>query len=255
MKTLERNKNGIATIQTENGIAQAKIPSGHTALGLVAMNGIIHGGDYNENGWVYINGKQHRKWHITVENTRIWKPKMRDLVYLYNVYKKTQDYNKILWERISKIMQNMWKTCSHNEKNKVILHAVPTHSFENNIDSNAWCEYTIGQSRYPGAKEDQLAFSFDWVDGKPEKIMHPEEGQKFYELERYIYGTCCNRSGKARNVFFEAMKRTLPIPDAYKIITFEFKEDKFVFHTQFKRHTVEWEMFDERCEFEVRTIV
>ena len=105
--------------------------------------------------------------------------------------------------------------------------------------------------------EDSLSFYFQWIDdGPPKKILNQELGQRLYEEERRWMDSCLKRSWKARSVFYEAMKRSLPKATESKVICLQFGEDSFWFYTVNKGPQCHWwEMFDDRYKFEMRRIV
>ena len=245
----ERNEKGIVKM----GTTTAKIPCDRSMLGVVGLNGLINGGVYKEDGLVYLNGKPVRKWHVKVGDVRLWEPKLNDLPALYRLYKKTRAANNLQWNRIAKVMDELWALRKSKKNTRVIAHAIPTHHFEWNKDTKPWWEYTIEPASFGS---EGLGFYFQWVDEKPKKVLNHTLGQRLYEEERRWYDTSCKRAWKARSVFYEAMKRSLPKATEHKVISLQFGEDTFWFYTFSKGPTCHWwEMFDDRYQFEIKRIV
>lgn len=212
---------------------------------------MINEGECKEDGYVYLNGKPVRKWHVRVCDCRIWEPKLDDIPYLYRLYKKTKEANTKQWNRIAKIMEELWTLRTSKKATHVTAHAIPNHHFEWNKKSKPWWEYTIDKRL-----NNALSFSFQWVDEKPKKIINHKLGQLLYEQERRWWDTCLKRSGKARTVFYEAMKKSLPKATENRVISLQFENDTFWFYTT--SHGMGyylWEMFDDRYKFEMRRIV
>jgi len=250
---MTRNAEGeVVTVGLGGEKITAKIPTNRTALGLIATNGLVDGAEYKENGWVYFDGKEYRKWHVMFQNIRIWEPKFSDLKYLYGLYKKTQVANSNAWNTIREILNTLWKTRRKGQRD-VIAHAKPTHQFEwQEWRKEPWWEFKVS-NHYP---DYGLSFSFDWLEGKPKKLVNHELGEKLYYLEQRWYNNTSRRAGKVRTIFFEAMKRSLPKANEDRVICLKFGEDSFWFYTKNNGPKAYWwEMFDDKYEFEIKNIL
>lgn len=255
MQTIaQRNAEGIVTMTGDDGrTVQAKIPTNRSMLGIIGVNGLVPGGDYRNDGWVYFAGCPIAKWHSTFERIRIWDPKFNDLPALYRLYKKTQAANEEAWVHISRVLERIWDK-GPRKNNEVIAHALPSHTFEWHNDTQPWWEYKVHKG-FCG--EEGLSFSFNWIDeGKPKKLVNHTLGQRLYNLERRWWDTTSKRFCKARTIFRAAMKRSLPKPEVNKVIALQFGDDTFWFYTVNKGpKVVWWEQFEDEYQFEIKRIV
>ena len=241
----QRDSNGVVT----TGEMSATIPQEYSMIGVLATNGIINGGDYREDGFVYINNKPVKKWHITQGGIRLWQPKLNDLQSLYKLYKKTRKARDLAWNEVREVLKKLW---GNNNKDYVVkAHVQPTHKFTIGVSSNPWWEYNIRNDETTG-----ICYGFDWLDEKPKKLCNPELGQELYNRERRYYHTISSRHGIVRQIFYEAMKKSLPKPTENKAIVLQFDTDNYWFHTDYKmRNFYYWEMFDNNYSFEMKRIV
>lgn len=255
MTLAQRNEEGIVTMADDDGnTISAKIPTNRSMLGIIGVNGLISGGEYRNDGWVYWNEQPVRKWHTTFERIRIWEPKFDNLPALYRLYKKTRGKNDVAWQNISSVLHQIWKR-GPRKNNEVIAHALPTHTFEWNKDTQPWWVFKVHNETHGELKG--LSFSFNWIDeGKPDVLVNHDLGQKLYDLERRWWDTTCARASKVRTIFFEAMKRSLPKPTAYKVISMQFGEDTFWFRTEMVQGGYWiWKMFDDQYQFEIKKVI
>lgn len=230
------------------GNVSAKIPKTRGMLGIVGLNGLINNGEYREDGFVYLNDKPVRKWHVNVDEIRLWEPKLKDLSSLYELYKKTQDLNNITWGKIHKIMVALWG--NHKEGYEVKVHAKPTHKFTPTKSTDPWWEYRISKSSPFG-----LGYSFDWLDEKPKKLQNAKLGSELYYLDMVRYKNTASRYYKAKSIFYHAMKCSLPKASEHKIMMIQFKNDSFVFYTVSNNGYWYWSMFDDQYKFETKRIL
>ena len=250
----QRNAEGIVTLSGDDGrTVQAKIPTNRSMLGIIGDNGLIDGGDYRNDGWVYFGGKPLRKWHSTFERVRIWEPKFKDLPSLYRLYKKTQAANEEAWVHISRVLQRLWDK-GPRKNNEVIAHVLPSHTFEWHKDTQPWWEYKVHKGV---CGEESLSFSFQWIDeGKPEKLVNHTLGQRLYNFERRWWDNTAPRYNKARTIFYESMKRSLPKATENTVLSLQFGEDAYWFYTKSRGPNIHWwEMFDDQYKFTIKRIV
>jgi hypothetical protein len=250
LEIASRNSEGCVSVLSQDGTyVTAKVPQDRSMLGIMGVNGIIPGGDYRDDGWVYFNGLPVRKWHSKIDSVRIWEPKMKNLPDLYRLWKrvKTSDHNQ--WERISDVLSKLWG--NHKAGDIVKAHAMPVHNFEWTKTSQPWWEYHIRNIYGEG-----LSFGFDWLDKKPKRLSHPDLGQKLYELEWRWWGSGCVRVRKVQTIFYAAMKNSLPKATEDKVIALQFGDDTFWFYSVNKGpKVVWWEQWNDRYAFEMKRIV
>jgi hypothetical protein len=259
METLEqpmllakRNAQGEVRLTVANKTVAATIPRDRSMLGIVGVNGLINGGEYQNDGWVYFNGERCRKWHIKYQGVRVWEPHFNDLLYLYRLYKRTQQANQAQWQHIAKILHEIWES-GPVKNNEVIAHAQPTHNFTWNKDTKPWWVFKVHRELdgYEG-----LSFGFDWLDNKPKKLVNHYLGQRLFDAERRWSSTTCARTYKARIIFYEAMKRSLPKPVMNQALVLQFGEDSFWFYVVNRGpQAVWWEQFGDQYQVEVKRVV
>jgi len=92
------------------------IPSNRTALGLLGTNRANDGDDFREDGWVYNEEVQMRKWFGNVDDSkhrRIWLPKLLDLVTLeatrWRVYERSKRIIDRSWPLMFRMMTDVGK--------------------------------------------------------------------------------------------------------------------------------------------------
>ena len=248
---MERNSVGEITIDNNDGsVVSATIPRDRSALGVIATNGLINGAEYREDFWAYVNGQRVRKWHSHFAGIRIWEPKFDDLNTLYRIYKKTHAADSAAWHAIREVLNALWETRREDQR-EVIAHAKPTHHFQwQSWKKEAWWAFNVSNGEYG------LSFGFNWLEGKPKKLVNHKLGEKLYYLERRWYNNTCSRLSKVKTIFFEAMKRSLPKVNEDRVICLKFGEDTFWFYTVNKAPNYYcWEMFKNSYKFEIKKIV
>ena len=245
MKILaQRSKNGVVTA----GNATATIPTNYSMVGMFGTNGIIDGGEYKNDGLVYINNKPAKKWHVSHDGIRLWEPKLNDLPSLYKLYKKTQKANNLEWNNVREVLIKLWS--NHKQGDVVRAHVSPTHNFTWNKPSTPWWEYNITDNG------DGLGFSFHWLDEKPKRLINYQLGQELYNMERRWYDTTSHRVFKVKCIFYEAMKKSLPTATENKVISLQFGDDTYWFHTNSNGSNYHWwEMFKDSYSFEIKKIL
>ncbi len=146
--------------QVTNGTLKATIPDDISMLSVFTMNDFIHGGNYRDDGWIYVDNKPIRKWFRKVDSVLLWFPKLRDLIYLqdkydwiYRVYRKyNQEVYRPIAERLIKAKG---------------AHARVTHKYKGNNDP--WWFFTASEE----------GIGWDWVD-TPAKPKNLALGDEYY---------------------------------------------------------------------------
>ena len=226
----------------------AQVPQDRSMIGIIATNGLISGGVYKEDGWVYYQDIPIRKWHITIEGHRIWEPRLEDLPDLYRIFKKTQAANNVQWKKIQVVIDKLWK--GHKSGQKVIAHAQPTHHHDGSCED--WWEYDI----HNDGDGYGLCFGFHWTKGRPKRVINHKLGKQLYDLERRWWDNTCRRVSLARTIFYYAMKKSLPLATENTVISLQFGEDTYWFHSQSKGSKIHWwEMFEDKYKFTIKRIV
>lgn len=241
-----RNESGLVSIETEDGQVSATIPKTRSMIGMLATNGLVNGGEYKEDGFIYMNGVPVRKWHGRFDGHRLWEPKLKDLASLYRLHKKAANKNDAQWAKVRGVLDELTKTCDVNDK--IIAHALPTHHHSGN--ANDWWEYQVHKSA------EGVSFSFQWTSGKPKKLRNEALGQRLYEYERRWWDTTCKRVGLTRTIFYAALRQSLPTASENKIQTLQFEDDNYCFYTEMNNYGQwSWKMFDGPYKIEFRRIV
>ena len=250
LKIAERNKSGKVSILTNDGqVATAKVPPDRSMLSVIGVSGIVNGAEYKNDGWVYLNNKPIHKWHVMHNGIRLWEPRLKDLPTLYRQWKQTKTANEKAWDNIIIVLRKLWG--NHKVGNAVRAHAIPVHGFKKESNTDPWWEYRI--ENYNG---EGLSFSFSWLDKKPKQVLNPILGQKLYELEHRWFYITNKRLSKVQQIFFEAMRKSLPTATENKVISLQFENDSFWFYSVSKGpKCVWWEQFNNRYEFEMKRIV
>lgn len=253
-KILHRNGDGNVDIKTEEGTIHFHVPDNRSALGVLGYNAVYPNGDYREDGWVYIDDKPVRKWFVNVERVRVWEPRLTDLNSLYTLYKRAEKSLEQHWSELADILAKIWAKAGKGTE-VVKAHCIPTHNFKWDSDSQPWWEFSIRQYRHEDGKEGN-SFSFDWLDEKPKRVLNRKLGEALYKMEQYVFGGPSPRFAKVRDVFYAAMKRSLPRATESKVICLKFGEESFWFYTvKTSGGGFQWNMFDDRFKFEIRDIL
>jgi len=214
---------------------RATIPRNQSMLSIVGINGVLDGGEYRENGIVYLRGKPMRKWFIEVAGVRVWEPKLKDLPSLYRMWKRTGEAQERRYKKLSEILQEIRVTSSTLP---IKVHAMPTHKFEWSRPGAPWWVFDIRDDCY----------GFNWLEGQPSTLLRHDLGQRLYEADR---GIQWKGRWRTEGVFFEAMRRSLPPAKENQILSLQFGEDRFYFHsTSTTGIHWWWEMFGKEKTFE-----
>jgi len=154
-----------------------KIPTDRTALSVLADNHIVDSGDYNKDGWVYINEKRVKKWFSRCYSPEessisalIWLPILDDVAKLEARYWK-------IYEKVQRFYQKHWKVLYDKIIEAGEAHAKPTHKYTGDLH---WWQYK--RTDYFGGHS---SLSFDWVK-EPEEPVNIELGQRYYHIDRQI---------------------------------------------------------------------
>jgi hypothetical protein len=151
------------------GEISLKIPKNETALAILASNpqGIVNGASFEEDGWIYIDGKRIKKWFTTISSdswsgrTRIWEPILKDVASLEQRYQRMRERrNKFWYEKFVPAFKAVVE--------KQIAYAQPTRA-----PGKWWKYYSGGES-----------IGFDWLDEKPANPENLDIGQHYYEMDR-----------------------------------------------------------------------
>jgi len=142
----------------------ATLPGDMSALSLLAHNGFVPGGDYREDGYIYINGSPIRKWYKNIEAVKTWFPILNDIKKLQRRYNVVQKAYHDYWQKYGlpayKAVMKVGKA-----------HAKITHEFKG--DYPPWWLYSASES----------GISWDWV-GEPKKPVHPVIGTRYYKTSQ-----------------------------------------------------------------------
>ena len=248
----KRNKAGVVTVRNGSGnLVTAKIPNDRSMLGMLSTNGIIPGGEYRKDGWVYLNDTPVRKWHIRLGagSIRVWEPKLENLSYLYFLLKRVVRIRDDQWNETRKVIRELWG--DHKQGDEVIAHAYPVHHLKGAVHKDDHWEYSIHDYGWGYG----LSFGFQWTKGNPKTLVNHKLGQQLYELEHRSHDLN-SRVCKVRNVFYDAMTRSLPKATENKVMCLQFGEDTYWFFTKSTGPNIHWwEMFDDQYKFEVKKIV
>ena len=224
----------------------AQIPQDRSMIGIIATNGLINGGQYREDGWVYYQDVPIRKWHTQIEGHRIWEPRLEDLPNLYRILLKTKAADNAQWKKIQVVIDKLWKQSKGGRE--VVAHAFPTHHAG---QSEEWWSYNIHDDGFGYG----VSFGFRWIP-KPKKLINHKLGQELYELERRWWDNTCRRYNLARTIFYYAMKKSLPKATENTVISLQFGDDTYWFRSQSKGPKIHWwEMFEDRYKFTIKRIV
>ena len=155
----------------EVGDVTATLPGDVTALSLLYNNRLTPGGDYKEDGYVYVDGKPVKKWYKRVEDISVWFPVLEDIKGLQRRY----DAMRAAYTRY---LEETYKPAFGAVAKVKKAHAKVTHKFTG--DCAPWWLYTFEKfTGYPG-------MSWDWVDSIPAKPLHLDVGQRYYDAERRL---------------------------------------------------------------------
>ena len=182
--TMRRNEEGIVTLPG----CTVKIPRDMSMLAVLGVNKPTDRSEYKEDGWVYIAGKQVKKWFQKLDGVMIWGPVLKDVSKLearmWKIRKRWEKYGKKVWRPAF---------------NKVVevkeAHAKTTH-----LKDSSWWLYT--SRSYINAKE--FSVGFDWVD-PPAKPKNHGIGQAYYEANNKLmrYGGYVYKFTKALETAIE----------------------------------------------------
>jgi hypothetical protein len=152
------------------GDATATIPSDESALSLLYNNRFTSGGDYKEDGYVYVGGKPVRKWFKRVEDISVWFPILEDVKGLQRRYDAIRAAYK-------KYLEGVYKPAFTAVAKVKTAHAKVTHKYTG--DDDPWWLYTF--EKFSGSS----GMSWDWVS-TPDKPLHLKVGQHYYDVERRL---------------------------------------------------------------------
>lgn len=212
-----RNELGEITADFNDESITAILPRNMSMLGIFGNNIFIDKGVYKEDGWVYLNGIKHRKWHIKHDSIRLWEPKLDDSISLYKLWKKASNACNLKYEERWEVVQKIIK--SGKKKNgRYIAHVFPIHHSD-----KSWWIYSARKHR------EQWVYGFEWLDEKPKKVINSKLGKKLYALECRC-DSLGNRRYKVEKIFFDSLRKYLPKdPKEEQIFTLTFNDDIFVF--------------------------
>jgi hypothetical protein len=140
-------------------------------------------------------------------------------------------------------------------KSEAFAHVKPTYhlGLPGNISyfgsKDVWWEFNIHSYEGKGP-----TLGWKWLEERPKKLKNPNQGELLYKLDRRRESLGI-RAWKSRVIFYEAMRRALPKVKEYKIFTYKFSDDCFIFYTQPHNGYLKWIMFDNNYKMEVKRII
>lgn len=166
----------MKTVMERSGTAikadglEATIPNNVSMISVFAINSFIPNGNYNNDGWIYVNKKPVKKWFKKIEYISVWFPILNDLHKLQNRYlavaKKYRCYLKKEYRIAFNSLVKVGKA-----------HAKITHKF--NGDCDPWWLYEA--DKYPGQK----GICWNWVK-IPENPLNLEIGNTYYKIDQRL---------------------------------------------------------------------
>ncbi len=202
-------------------------------LSVVAANRLIDGGDYRDDGFVYLNNKPVAKWHAVFSGIRVWGPKLNNLKYLYSVYQKTEadlDKNSKEINDLLKKIHSLHLQSSHDDDDFFIVHA---------FDSK-WKKWVLMEVSYNKKSEEPYSYSVIFLDKTPEVIMFPEEGQSLYNTIISGYAKA-KRFSKVAAVFRSVLNNNLPETNKFESLCIKADNNYFIFQSHYKHGGWSWE--------------
>jgi hypothetical protein len=222
------------------GTLKFSVPNDRSALSILGVNQITDGGDYRNDGYVYVGGKRVKRWCSRFDGVRIWEPHLNDLMLMHRVWKRAKNRNDKANEQIWTIVELIRRT------GKKIAHCEPVNYRENKTQ---WWQYRIDSvNGVPG-------LGFDWID-KPKKLVNHRLGQQLYSRDRYWYHTTAKHYLRVNMLFIEAMRRALPKPQEHLVRCFQFGDDHFWWHVEMLRGSYPvWKLLDMSSKVEFIKII
>jgi len=212
-----KNLEGTMETQNDQQATQIQIPEDQSALSILGQNNgtICDGMKFDRDGWIYLDGKRHRKYFSYLEGwEHFWKPCLNDIAHLESVYFKCKQRKErrwdSIWSHIKEIVKQVPASKNEYGEDEWLVHAKPNHLDveEEEWLPQKWWEYRIHSlpdnhpfqsswdDRYP-----RLTFSFDWVK-EPTEPKFLELGQELYRLEM-------NARGKFESMVWRALDKAL----------------------------------------------
>lgn len=158
----ERNKEGI--VRLANG-AQIKVPKDRSMLGFIGRE-FFDGGVYEEDGWIYMDGKKFKKWFITLEDKRVWEPVLHDLAKLearrFKVATRSQKVIREMWDEGVKQLRKVGTSIIKREQ--------------------GWWEIKYDK------RDDTIRSGWVWCDEpQPKRQRNIEAGKAYMRCEKIIH--------------------------------------------------------------------
>ena len=166
---MERNSEGKVRADGK----EIRVPESRLALSVVGINQIVGGGDYREDGWIYLNDKPVKKWFTGCSGSssvRIWGPVLNNIPLLearkWRIKDRVDDFRNKIWRPLYDEVVKLGEA-----------HAKPTHKY---TGTKQWWRYY--RNDYANAPS---SLSFDWVD-EPAEPKNFGIGQQYYHMDQQI---------------------------------------------------------------------
>ncbi|MFA5571750.1 MAG: hypothetical protein WDA42_01480 [Candidatus Bathyarchaeia archaeon] len=185
-------KNGNATLNTATGTIQITVPTDRSFLSMT-NNRFGDGEEFNDDGYVYRDGKRLRKWFGTLwdngRNWRIWEPKLKDIKALEQSRWNSIQYCKRWFEKW--VMPKYRDVCAIGG-DIIEVHAMAYRRYRTGTTlkgydncSREWIKYQFTPS--PDIfNTDGWTYSYthQWLEDDVTEPLHLDVGQPFCDIER-----------------------------------------------------------------------
>ena len=144
------------------------------------LSQFLSGEKLNEDGWIYKNKKQVRKWFQHRNNWNyFWSPVLKEIPRIEKLYCRLLDQQNKLWKLTSEKIKEITNTEPfldvHGHK-VWLAHAKPKFNINSRSEDYGYHLYTFSNDSGYG-----ISWSYDWVK-KPDYPISLKLGQQFYEL-------------------------------------------------------------------------
>jgi hypothetical protein len=197
---------GIVTVYDENEepVGTFAIPGHLSMLAVFQHNDPFHGDVFQEDGFVYRNGKRVRKWFIgrqdgaSITGFRVWEPHLNNAVWIETLAERVRASERRRWARIFEIVKEI-----HDNGGEA--HAEALHNAQEGDSETFWLYKTRFHDIGLG-KGKQLTYSFQWVKAPKARIL-PKLGSRLYHLDHTLGS---RRRLSVERILHEALQRKLP---------------------------------------------
>jgi len=188
---IERNEEGVVSV---DGKPFAQVPRDRSMLAVIDADPFAYGDSvvkYDNDGWIYVDGRPERKWFTSVEQIKVWGPVLEDIASLEARFHRMKT-------KADSFFMNAWQPAYNRVIEAGKAHAKPTHVYEG-YRGKTWWEYK--SVKY--INEEKPLLSFDWVE-KPKDPINHDLGQLYYETDQRM-----NRYYKYTGLFRTVLERAL----------------------------------------------